>query len=269
MGPAGAQGPQGPPGASGGLGLLNPLQIAIGRWYEANLAIPDIPVGRWPRGITFDGAYMWVCNGGDNTISKIRSQDLTLVGTYPVNGGAQYACYDGSYIWVSGSNTLSKLKATDGSQVATYTIPGDHSLWRMAFDGTNLWSAQLGNGLYKIKPGDGSILAHVEEGNLFMDVLFDGNNIWAAGVGNGLKKIRPDDGVILSTVPLNNSYALTFDGSNIWVSNASGNSFNDRVTKIKAADASILGHFDVQSPGYMHNAVDLSPFVGPFAVAAF
>jgi DNA-binding beta-propeller fold protein YncE len=247
MGPAGAQGPQGPPGASGsGLGLFNPLQIAVGRWYEANLAVPDIPVGRWPRGITFDGVYMWVCNAGDNTISKIRAQDLTQVGTYPINDWAQYACYDGTYIWVTGHNTLSKLKAVDGSQVATYTIPGS----RMAFDGVNLWVTQPGQGLYKIKPADGSILAHVENTELFMDVIFDGSNIWVTRPGDGVKKIRPDDGVILSTVPLN-SYALTFDGSNIWVSNSSDNSSTNRVTKIRAADASILGHFDVQAPGYM------------------
>ena len=65
-----SRGPQGLPGAS-----LNPLQIAILRWYPANQALPDITVGTHPTGIAFDGANIWVANYGSNNVTKLRASD--------------------------------------------------------------------------------------------------------------------------------------------------------------------------------------------------
>ena len=46
----------------------NPAQIAILRWYPANLTT-SFPVGRSASGVTFDGANLWVTNGG--SVSKL------------------------------------------------------------------------------------------------------------------------------------------------------------------------------------------------------
>ena len=80
QGPAGASGPQGPKGDTGATGAtgpqgpagvgLNPLRVALLAWYEANEGIGTYAVGSRPRGVAFDGANIWVTNGGSNTVTN-------------------------------------------------------------------------------------------------------------------------------------------------------------------------------------------------------
>jgi DNA-binding beta-propeller fold protein YncE len=58
------------------------------------------------RKIAFDGANIWVTNSGDRTVSKLRTSDGKVLGTFTVGSDI-----DGANIWVanSGSNTVSKL----------------------------------------------------------------------------------------------------------------------------------------------------------------
>jgi|SRR5712691_1780349 len=61
----GQTGPQGPPGSAGSQGpagaSLNPLQIALLRWYPANQTA-TFPAGQWPNAIAFDGVNLWITN---------------------------------------------------------------------------------------------------------------------------------------------------------------------------------------------------------------
>jgi DNA-binding beta-propeller fold protein YncE len=100
-----SRGPQGLPGAS-----LNPLQIAILRWYPANQALPDIAVGEHPTGIAFDGANIWVASHNSNNVSKLRASDGALLGTYAVGGAPQGVAFDGVQIWVANfwNNSVSR-----------------------------------------------------------------------------------------------------------------------------------------------------------------
>ena len=60
--------PKGPggPGAS-----LNPLQIALLRWYEANDTGLTYAVGDMPQAICFDGANIWVVDSGSDNVTKL------------------------------------------------------------------------------------------------------------------------------------------------------------------------------------------------------
>ena len=100
-----SRGPQGAPGAS-----LNPLQIAILRWYPANQALPDIVVGTQPTAIAFDGANIWVANYGSNNVTKLRASDGTILGTYAVGTCPHAIAFDGANIWVANcvSNNVTK-----------------------------------------------------------------------------------------------------------------------------------------------------------------
>jgi len=82
----------------------NPLQIAILRWYDANLTTRFI-VGFKPFGVTFAGATIWVTNKGSNTVTKLQTNDGGLLGTFGVGAGPQGLAFDGANIWVANQLT--------------------------------------------------------------------------------------------------------------------------------------------------------------------
>src|SRR5579863_5975535 len=65
---------------------LNPLKVALLKWYQANLVPTAFPVGQQPYSVAFDGANIWVANNADGTVSKLRASDGAALGTFSVGG---------------------------------------------------------------------------------------------------------------------------------------------------------------------------------------
>src|SRR5882672_765805 len=61
----------------------NPQQIATLHWYKANQTT-KVNVGNLPAGAAFDGANLWVANAIDNTVTKLRTNDGAVLGTFAV-----------------------------------------------------------------------------------------------------------------------------------------------------------------------------------------
>jgi hypothetical protein len=110
-GPAGPQGPIGPAGPAGG--GVNPLQVALLRWYEANQTGISAPVDPGPYGATFDGIFIWVVSLENNTVTQVQASNGQLVATNP-SGGTHpiQIAFDGINIWITHdqSNTVTKLR---------------------------------------------------------------------------------------------------------------------------------------------------------------
>jgi hypothetical protein len=72
-GPQGPQGLQGPPGPQGPVGPQGPAgpgdlmatKAALLRWYRQDLAAGSVPYG-----VAFDGANVWVANGGSDSVTR-------------------------------------------------------------------------------------------------------------------------------------------------------------------------------------------------------
>jgi DNA-binding beta-propeller fold protein YncE len=47
-----------------------------------SVAIQSFPVGTAPIDVTSDGTNIWVTNAGDDTVTKLRASDGTLLGTF-------------------------------------------------------------------------------------------------------------------------------------------------------------------------------------------
>ena len=142
QGNAGATGPQGPAGPAG-VGM-NPLQIALLRWYEANQTA-EFAAGSGPSGVAFDGANIWVTNYNSDTVATLRASDGVNLGTFTVGTNPYGVAFDGANIWVTnaGSNTVTKLRASDGTTLGTFpvgTLPAG-----VAFDGANIWVGNNGS----------------------------------------------------------------------------------------------------------------------------
>ena len=78
-------------------------------------------------------------------------------------------------------------------------------------------------------------------------VSFDGSNIWVSNnSSNSVTKLRASDGMELGTFSTG-SYpvGIVFDGANIWVANSGFNGSGNTVTKLRASDGALLGVFHV------------------------
>jgi hypothetical protein len=112
------------PGIGVSTSTQNPLQIAILHWYDANLTT-TFGVGTSPNDVAFDGSSVWVTNEADNTVTKLRASDGTLVGTFSAGGTTPtFLAYDGANTWVSskGGNYVIKLRGSDGSLLGTFSV---------------------------------------------------------------------------------------------------------------------------------------------------
>src|SRR5690349_14619671 len=170
---------------------VNPLQVALLRWYEVNQVDNRFLQFQDTRGIAFDGMHMWVAGNGDR-VTKLRASDGAILRIIPVSGGASGVTFDGVHIWVSSfsSDRVTKLRASDGGVVGTFRVgqrPDD-----MAFDGANIWVVNTGSGsVTKLRAQDGVNLGTFNVGPGPRGVAFDGANIWVAnGDSDTITKLR-------------------------------------------------------------------------------
>ena len=208
---------------------------------------PTVAVGTAPFSIAFDGAYLWVCNSTDSTVTKVRASTGVVAGTYPSGGaGCQGLCYDwvNGCIWVvnSGVSSVTKLSAATGNIIGTYTTGANPQ--GVCFDGTNIWTANYGtNTVTQLTAATGAFVRTVTVGNNPRAVCFDGSFVWASNYTDGtVSKINASTGAVPNTLTVGvNPWAVVFDGTYVWVANFSGNS----LSRINAATNAITGPYAV------------------------
>jgi len=67
---------------------VNPLQVALLKGFPAyRWGGTAFKVGRNPTGVAFDRTYIWVANGGDDTVTELTLSGGTA-GTYSLSCGA-------------------------------------------------------------------------------------------------------------------------------------------------------------------------------------
>src|SRR5215472_7354912 len=157
----------------------NPNQLAVLHWFGANQTT-SFTTGTTPIAFAFDGASMWVVNFGANTVSKLRANDGSVLGTFAVGHNPWAAAFDGANVWVTnrGDNTVSKLRASDGVVLGTFSVPGIFPAG-VAFDGTNIWVANSdSNFVTKLRASDGANLGSFTVGATPLGVAIDGTNVW-------------------------------------------------------------------------------------------
>ncbi|HKE58386.1 MAG TPA: DNRLRE domain-containing protein, partial [Pyrinomonadaceae bacterium] len=228
-GDTGAQGPQGPVGPAGSADEFDPALLALGRWDLLRPLPISFEMTDTGIGVAFDGQNIWIAHNHNDTVTKMRASDGTLLGTFAVGSAPQGVAFDGANIWVANlnSNDVTKLRASDGALLGTY--PVGVSCNSILFDGQNIWvSSTAGNRVTKLGP-DGTFLGNFGSAGP-RGMAFDGSNIWIANsTANTVTKRRAFDGSLQSTYLVGNFPTdVAFDGRYIWVTNWNGGS----VTKI-------------------------------------
>ena len=223
-------------------GVMNPQQVALLRWYAANLTA-NFAVGSGPYGVAFDGANVWVANAGSSSVTKLRASDGTNLGSFAVGGSPRGVAFDGAHVWLANyfSDSVTKLRASDGTNLGSWAV-GDGP-YAVAFDGANVWVTNSGSDtVTKLRASDGTSLGSFAVGDNPLGIAFDGANIWVTNFNShNVTKLRASDGTNLGSFAVTGPYGVAFDGANVWVANAGSSS----VTKLRASDGTNLGSFAV------------------------
>lgn len=237
-------------------GTVNPLQIALKRWYEAGqagafhgnqAAALTFPVAG-AAGVAFDGQCVWV-SSSTGLLTKLRASDGAVVGTFKLGAAASRMAFDGAHLWVVTAKGLEKVRARDGAIVGAYSAGGGD----VAFDGTYVWSLGVGTNVVRLAARDGSDAGTFAVPLAPRGMVFDGANVWVAQPGSPaphqegrVTKLRASDGAILGSYMVGEVTLLAYDGANVWaVTCPSQGSHAGTAWKLRASDGTPLGHFGV------------------------
>ena len=236
-------------GSPAGVVGVNPLRVALLKWFPAYQGPSTFSVGIHPSAAGFDGANIWVANCGSGTVSKLLASTGAVLGTFAVGSCPQAVAFDGANIWVanSSSNNVTKLSASTGTVLGTYNAGTSPS--GIAFDGVNIWLANWisGGTVTKLLASTGELVGTYSAGTYPIAVAFDGANIWVAnwGTSSGIytvTELLASTGAMVATFAVGSvPIAMAFDGANIWVANAGSNT----VTKLLASSGATVGTYNV------------------------
>jgi streptogramin lyase len=218
--------------------------------------------------------YLWLADQNSLMLYKIRISDTTIVAQYSTSGlssaGPQGVAFDGTNLWLCFSSTtrrLFKIDTTGGvlSELSSFAAPVSGGTLRgIVFDGGNLWlSVSTTAKIYKINPANGTLLDSLSSpgieprgitfsgGELYCnDTSIDSVFAYNTALATWISKFATPTPAGGSTT---NRFAtgLTWDGSNFWIANSSGN--YDHVYKL-----SPLGEVLLAFPGPNIGAAQLT-----------
>ena len=194
-----------------------------------------VPIGSSPSALAYDGARLWVCNYGDNTVQAIDPTTGDVGAPIKVGNGPITLAYDSARLWVANSKdgTVQAIDPTTG-HVSTLTKVGTYPI-ALAYDGARLWVANYSDGTVQaIDPttGDAIAGAPIKVGTYPIALAYDGARLWVANSGDGtvqaLDPTTGDEGALvkvgtyLASLSRNYMVALVYDDTRLWVAIGGG-----------------------------------------------
>lgn len=198
-------------------------------------------VGSNPLRVQTDGTDLWVINS--NTVSRVRASDGRLLETWSgANGSSAVLCAMGK-VFLSVRGNPGRLFQINPTQTASGVALSSALLGSdpiaIAFDGQNIWTANIGQGAItgsvSIITPDGGSATNISTGfSELTGIIYDGANIWVTDQGDSkLKKLDSNGNVLISIAVGADPSNPIFDGANIWVPNSTSNT----VTVVRATGA--------------------------------
>ena len=227
-------------------------RAALGHFWTTQNAqgLSVTTVGTGPLLVESDGVDLWVTSSQDGTVSRVRGGDGRNLETWTGATAATGVLPAMGKVFVTGQvGGPGRLYRIDPSQAAGVVTTVATSIggvtggtpWGLAFDGSNIFTANGSGSISIVTPGPGIPWAVSTVTTGFVSprggFAFDGANLWVTDAfGSTLLKLD-GAGAILQTVTVG-SYPLfpVFDGTNIWVPN----NFDHSLTVVRASTGSVL-----------------------------
>ncbi|MBW7888162.1 MAG: hypothetical protein H3C35_07365 [Bacteroidetes bacterium] len=194
--------------------------------------------------------YLWLADQNNSTIYKIRIEDTTITRQWNSRdvsaGSAQGLAFDGTNVWLSAAGTDKRLYALDTTAAAlaairSFSAPAVIGTMRgITFEAGNLWlvisQVTPTNGyLYKINSTTGVVLDSIKtpgaepRGIVFVNGILHCNDTGLDSVFTYNPGTDSWSGKFATPTPAGGTTAsrfatgLTWDGTNFWIANSSGN----------------------------------------------
>jgi hypothetical protein len=220
-------------------------RAALNQWWipQTTSAQQAIAVGP-TLNCAADGEYVWTTNFGQ--VFQVQGSTGNLVGTWTGATFSDGVLVVAGKVYVAGGTSPGGLYIIDPTQapgaVTTAASNLGNSPIGIAFDGTNLWTANNGpSGSVSIITPQATFpypVTTVTTGfGAPYGILYDGAHIWVTEVFAGTLLRLDAAGAILQTVTVGSLPGFpAYDGTNIWVPNTGDNT----VTVVQASSGNVV-----------------------------
>jgi hypothetical protein len=218
-------------------------RAALNQWWtpQDTGAMQTITLAGAGNFCASDGENIWTTDSA-NRVAQIEASTGTNLNHWTGATNPRGVVVAAGKVFVAGSTSPGSLYLIDPTQppgavtVAANTL-GNNPIG-IAFDGTNVWTANGGGSVSIISPQSPYTVTTVSTGFTAPEgIVFDGAHIWVTDVTAGtLLKLNSSGGIMQTvTVGAGPDYPV-FDGTNIWVPNGDGIS----VTVVQASSGSVV-----------------------------
>jgi YVTN family beta-propeller protein len=218
-------------------------RAALNQWWtpQTTNAMQTISIGSLPLYCAADGEFIWTSTLGD--LVEVQANTGAVLGTWTGLLNSESLVIAAGKVYVVAQTSPGSLYVIDPTQAPGPVTPAATTLGAnpigIAFDGTNLWTANFGDGSVSIvAPQSPYAVTTVTTGftNPF-GILYDGAHIWVTDQTAGTLLKLNSAGAIVQTVTVGPSpWFPVFDGTNIWVPNNG----NDSITVVQASTGNVV-----------------------------
>lgn len=157
----------------------------------------DIPVGKGPLALAFDGSSLWIANKEGKSLVRMDPVAAQVAATVALAGEPLALIFDGRWLWVALGDLgqvvqIDPKTGTVGAQVDTRSDPS-----ALAFDGESLWAAAPKAGkVFRISPTEAQVTQTITVAGtpIALQTLPCGNGCWdvwtADESGDAVSRIR-------------------------------------------------------------------------------
>jgi outer membrane protein assembly factor BamB len=218
-------------------------RAALNQWWtpQTTAAMQSIALLGHPINCAADGENIWVSTYNGDEVVEVQAHTGTVLGTWTGAAIANGVVVAAGKVFVTGYTSPGSLYVVDPTQppgaLTSVAILGNDTEG-IAFDGTNLWTANQSGSVSIITPQSPYTVTPIATGfSSPYGIVYDGANIWVTDRGtNKLFKLDAS-GTILQTIAVGVSPdAPVFDGTNIWVPNFNDNS----ITVVQASSGNVV-----------------------------
>jgi DNA-binding beta-propeller fold protein YncE len=235
-------------------------RATLGQWStpQGTNAMQTIAVGGTPVSCAADGQDIWASTQG--SVVQVQASTGKVLGTWTgaiLSAGVVAAA---GKIYITGQTSPGNLYVIDPTQAPGAVTVASSKLGitplGIAFDGTNIWTANRSGSVSIVTPQSPYTVTTVSTGfTAPYGILYDGANIWVTDNAAGKLLKLNAAGAILQTVIVGSfPNHPVFDGTNIWVLNYGSNS----ITVVQASSGNVVATINADSKNLLSGPVAAS-----------